>query len=87
MLLVTLLPELNEQFFVLFLFFLFFFWYKWDVCARGEGLVGKVHVKSLQLCLTLGDPMDPHPPGSSVHGILQARRREWVSVPSSGGFS
>ena len=85
MLLVTLLPELNEQF-CLFVF-VFFFWYKWDVCACGEGLVGKVHVKSLQSCLTLGDPMDPRPPGSSVHGILQARRLEWVAVPSSGGFS
>ena len=29
--------------------------------------------KSLQLCLTLCDPMDCSPPGSSVHGILQAR--------------
>ena len=29
--------------------------------------------KSLQLCPTLGDPMDCRPPGSSVHGILQAR--------------
>ena len=29
--------------------------------------------KSLQSCLTLCDPMDYSPPGSSVHGILQAR--------------
>ena len=29
-----------------------------------------VHEKSLQLCLTLCDPMDHSPPGSSVHGIL-----------------
>ena len=29
-----------------------------------------VHAKSLQLCLTPGDPMDRNPPGSSVHGIL-----------------
>ena len=36
---------------------------------------GSLHscVKSLQLCLTLCDPMDHSPPGSSVHGILQAR--------------
>ena len=32
-----------------------------------------VCAKSLQLCLTLCDPMDCGPPGSSVHGILQAR--------------
>ena len=32
-----------------------------------------VRAKSLQLCLTLCDPIDCSPPGSSVHGILQAR--------------
>ena len=36
-----------------------------------------VHVKSLQSCPTLCDPMDCSPPGSSVHGILQARVLEW----------
>ena len=35
--------------------------------------VGCVHAKSLQSCLTLCDPMDCSPPGSSVHGVLQAR--------------
>ena len=30
-------------------------------------------------------PMDCSPPGSSVHGILQARRLEWVAMPSSRG--
>ena len=39
------------------------------------------HVKSVQSCLTLCDPMDWSPPGSSVHGILQARILEWVAVP------
>ena len=34
----------------------------------------------------LHDPMDCSPPGSSVHGILQARILEWVAMPSSGGF-
>ena len=34
--------------------------------------------KPLQLCLTLCDPMDCSPPGSSVHGILQARILERV---------
>ena len=36
---------------------------------------------------TLGNPMDCGPPGSSAHGILQARILEWVAMPSSRGFS
>ena len=43
--------------------------------------------KSLQSCLTLCDPMDCIPPGSSVHEILQARTLEWVVMPSSRGSS
>ena len=39
-----------------------------------------VHVKSLQLCPTLWNPMEYSPPGSSVHGILQARILEWVAM-------
>ena len=35
-----------------------------------------------QLCPTLCDPMDCSLPGSSVHGILQARILEWVAIPS-----
>ena len=35
--------------------------------------------KSLQSCLTLCDPIDSSPPGSSVPGILQARTLEWVA--------
>ena len=42
-----------------------------------------VHSKLLQLCLTLCYPMDYSPPGSSVHGILQARILEWAALPSS----
>ena len=34
-------------------------------------------------CLTLCDPMDCSSPGSSVHGILQARILEWVASPFS----
>ena len=41
----------------------------------------------LQLCPTLCDPMDCSPPGSSVHGILQARILEWVAMPSFRGAS
>ena len=43
-----------------------------------------VCAKSRQSCLTLCDPMDCSLPGSSVHGILQARILEWVAMPSSG---
>ena len=35
----------------------------------------------------LCDAMDCSPPGSSVHGILQARILEWTAVPSSRGSS
>ena len=42
-----------------------------------------VSVKLFQSCLTLGDPVDCSPPGSSVRGILQARMLEAVSMPSS----
>ena len=42
-----------------------------------------VHAKSLQSCLTLCNPMDCSPPGSSVHGILQTRIRERVAMPFS----
>ena len=36
-----------------------------------------------QLCLTLREPMDYSPPGSSIHGILQARVLEWGAVAFS----
>ena len=39
--------------------------------------------KSLQLCLTLCDPIDSSPPGSPVPGILQARTLEWVAISFS----
>ena len=40
-----------------------------------------------QSCLTLFDLMDCSPPGSSVHGISQARILEWVALPFSKGSS
>ena len=46
-----------------------------------------VCVKSFLLCPTLCDPMECSLPGSSVHGILQARILEWVAMPSSRGSS
>ena len=51
-------------------------------CSLGCSLV-PLHAKSLQLCLILHDPMGYTPPGSSIHGILQARILAWVAVPSS----
>ena len=36
--------------------------------------------KSLQSCPTLCDPIDGSPPGSSVHGIFQARVLEWGAI-------
>ena len=38
-----------------------------------------------QLCLTLSDPMDCSLPGSSVHGIFQARVLEWFAIAFSVG--
>ena len=46
-----------------------------------------MHAKSLQSCPTMCESMDCTPPGSSVHGILQARILEWVAMPSSRGTS
>ena len=40
-----------------------------------------------QSCLTLCDPKDCNLPGSSVHGMFQARMLEWVAVSSSRGSS
>ena len=40
-----------------------------------------------QMCPTLYDFMDCNPPGSSDHGILQARILEWVAILFSRGFS
>ena len=38
------------------------------------------YAQSLQSCPTPCDPMDCSPPGSSVHGVLQARTLEWVAI-------
>ena len=46
-----------------------------------------IYVPCYQSCPTLWDLMDCSPPGSSVHGILQARILEWVAMPSSRGSS
>ena len=43
----------------------------------------KSESKVAQSCPTLSDPMDCSLPGSSVHGILQARVLEWVAIAFS----
>ena len=61
----------------------------WDFPGKSTGvgchfLLQYMKVKSesevAQSCPTLGDPMDCSPPGSSVHGIFQARGLEWAAT-------
>ena len=71
-------------------FFKFSYWFFssrisiWLIC-----LLDQLHVCVLvaQSCPTLCDPMNYSPPGSSVHGILQARILERVAIPFSRGSS
>ena len=64
----------------------------WDSPGKNTGvgchfLLQCMKVKSesevAQSCLTLRDPMDSSPPGSSVHGTLQARVLEWGAAAFS----
>merc|ERR1719295_826701 len=64
----------------------------WDSPGKNTGvgchfLLQCMKVKSesevAQLCLTLRDPIDCSPPGSSIHGIFQARVLEWVAIAFS----
>ena len=64
------------------------------VLITGQGT--RSHMPQLRLCMcvlvtqscpTLCNPMDHSLPGSSVHGILQARRLQWVVMPFSSGSS
>ena len=50
-------------------------------------LMSVVCVLVTQLCLTLCNPTDYSLPGFTVHGILQARRLEWIVIPFSRGTS
>ena len=47
----------------------------------------KVKVLVVQSCQTLCEPINCSLPGSSAHGILQARILEWVAIPFSRGSS
>ena len=68
----------------------------WDSPGKNTGvgchfLLQCVKVKSesqvARLCPTLRDPMDCSPPGSSAHGIFQARVLEWGAIAFSVAFS
>ena len=50
-------------------------------------LISAVKGELAQSCPTLCDPVDCSLPGSSVHGILQARTLEWVAISFSRGSS
>ena len=67
----------------------------WDSPGKNTGvgchfLLQLMKVKSesevAQSCLTLSDPMDCSPPGSSVHGIFQARVLEWGAIAGDARF-
>ena len=58
-----------------------------DRCFKFCIRICKVKVLVTQVCLTLCDPMDYSPPGSSICGIFQAGILEWVAIPFSRGFS
>ena len=55
-----------------------------DAMLKGLNL-GESESEVAQLCPTLRDPMDCSLPGSSVHGIFQARVLEWVAISFSRG--
>ena len=58
-------------------------WVTWEIDKAIERKESEV----AQSCPTLCDPMDYSLPGSSVHGIFQARVREWVAISFSRGSS
>ena len=60
-------------------------WFQFKVVY--ETLESESESEVTQSCPTLCDPMDCSPPGSSVHGILQARILEWVSISFPRGSS
>ena len=52
-----------------------------------QNIILNFKVLVTQSCPTVCDPMDCSPPGSSVHGVLQARTLEWVAISFSRGSS
>ena len=69
-----------------------FVWNQLQMCSDSSKDLGEkaklldfewISVLVTQLCETLCDPIDYSPPGSSVHGVLQARSLEWVAISFS----
>ena len=56
---------------------------KWELIKLKSFCTAAAAAKSLQSCPTLCNSIDGNPPGSSVHGILQARTLEWVAISFS----
>ena len=56
---------------------------KFRVVRAGKQYHTEELCSDAQSCVTLHDSMDYSPPGSSVHGIFQARILEWVAISSS----
>ena len=56
------------------------------LCIFNKYPAAAAAAKSLQSCLTLCDPIDGSPPGSSIPGILQARTLEWVAISFSNAW-
>ena len=63
----------------------------WDkdypFCGIGKTIGTCMRAKPLQSCPAPCNTMDSSPPGSPVHGILQARKLQWVATPSSRRLS
>ena len=57
-----------------------------EILTFFQSIESIVKVLVIQSSLTLCYPLDCNPPGSSVHGILQTRILEWVTIPFSKGF-
>ena len=65
----------------------FFISSKWFIFNKWRLSFSYVCTKSLQSCPSLCNSMGCSPPGSSAHGILQARILAWVTISFSRGFS
>ena len=77
----------EQEYWILSNTYLLHYWQDSKLSRLVLKIIGRLcmlsHFSHVQLC----DPMDCSPPGSSVHGILQARILEWVAVSFSRGSS
>ena len=84
-------PHFHQACFFFFLkglIFTFFFLFLVQVCLMNSlNFCESGESEVAQTCLTLGNPMDCSLPGSSIHGIFQARILEWVAISFSRGSS